>query len=49
MSGSPNLDELKDLCGSDKLYKYLKFLFSQEIPLNEVMIQCLGEKRDELG
>ena len=48
MSGSPNLDELKDLCGSDKLHKCLKFLFSQEIPLNEVMIQCLAEKRDEL-
>jgi hypothetical protein len=48
MSGSPNLDELKDLCGSDKLHKCFKFIFSQEIPLNEVMIQCLGEKRDEL-
>lgn len=48
MSGSPNLDELKDMCGSDKLHKCLKFLFSQEIPLNEIMIQCLGEKRDEL-
>ena len=48
MSGSPNLDEMKDLCRSDKLHKCLKFLFSQEIPLNEVMIQCLGEKRDEL-
>ena len=29
-------------------FKCLKFLYSQEIPLNEVMIQCLGEKRDEL-
>lgn len=48
MSGSPNLDELKDMCGSDKLHKCLKFLFSQEIPLNEVMIKCLGEKLDEL-
>ena len=48
MSETPNLDELKDMCGSDKLHKCLKFLFSQEIPLNELMIQCLGKKRDEL-
>ena len=48
MSGSPNLNELKDMCGFDKLHKCIKFLFSQEIPLNEIMIQCLGEKRDEL-
>ena len=48
MAATPNLDELKVLCGSDQIHKCLKFLFSQEIPLNEVMIQCLAEKRDEL-
>lgn len=48
MAGSPNLDELKVMCGSDEVHKCLKFLLSQQIPLNEIMIQCLGEKRDEL-
>ena len=45
---TPNLDELKAMCGFDKLNKCIKFLFGQEIPINEVMIQCLAEKRDEL-
>ena len=48
MSQTPNLDELKEMSGSDKLHKCIKFLFNQEIPLNELMIQSLGEKRDEL-
>ena len=47
-AGTPNLDELKAMCGSEKLNKCIKFLFGQEIPINEVMIQCLAEKRDEL-
>ena len=48
MSGKPYLNELQDMCGSEKLHKCFKFLFCQEIPINEAMIMWLGDKRDEL-
>lgn len=48
MAEKPNLKELQDMSGSDELHKCIKFMFSQEIPINEAMLMWLGERRDEL-
>lgn len=48
MAEKPNLKELQEMSGSDELHKCIKFLFSQEIPMNETMLMWLGERRDEL-
>lgn len=48
MSETSLLNELQDMCGSNKLHKCIKFLYSQEVPLDEAMIMWLGEQRNEL-
>lgn len=48
MAEKPNLKELQEMSGSDELHTCIKFLFSQEIPMNETMLMWLGERRDEL-
>lgn len=48
MAEKPNIKELQEMSGSDELHKCFKFLFSQEIPMNETMLMWLSERRDEL-
>lgn len=48
MTEAPLMKELQDLCGSDKVHTCFKFLFSQEIPMDEAMCMWLGERRDEI-
>lgn len=48
MAGTPHLNELKEISGSDKLHECFTFLMGQEIPENESTIMWLGQQRDLL-
>lgn len=48
MAEKPNLKELQEMSDLDELHKCIKFMFSQEISMNEMMLMWLGEWRDEL-
>ena len=49
MSGTPNFDELKDICGSNEIKDCFKFLFGQEETLNEGFIRKVVEWCDGLN
>ena len=48
MSAKLYLNELKDLCGSDKLHECFIFLNIQEIPINEVHMRNVAAVRDDM-
>lgn len=45
---TPHLMELKAFSGSEELHEAFKFLYTYERAEDEVFIQFLGERRDEL-
>ena len=48
MSLTPNFDELKEACGSDKLNHALRLLFLHEEADNEGLITLLSQKCDDV-
>jgi hypothetical protein len=48
MSATPYLNELKDLCGSEKLHDCFIFLNIQEIPTNEINMRNVAAVRDDM-
>lgn len=48
MSDFPLLDELREMCESDKLNDCFKFLMAQEIPMKEASVVRLAEEGDQL-
>ncbi|PWA52555.1 hypothetical protein CTI12_AA452760 [Artemisia annua] len=44
MVARPNIDHLKELCGSNQLQHCFKYLFVQEWRENEDLIRYIGEK-----
>lgn len=48
MGGRPNIDQLKQACGSNQLQHCFKYLFVQEWKENEALIMYIGQKCDDL-
>lgn len=48
MVSTPNFEELKEACGSNRLEHCFRFLFMQEASENEGFIRLLDEKCDDV-
>ncbi|PWA46458.1 hypothetical protein CTI12_AA491190 [Artemisia annua] len=48
MAAIPNIEQLKEACGFERLQDCFKFLFVQQRAELEVFIQQIGQKCDEL-
>ncbi|PWA40376.1 hypothetical protein CTI12_AA563120 [Artemisia annua] len=49
MGARPNIDHLKESCGSNQLQHCFKYLFVQEWRENEDLIRYIGQKCADLG